>query len=359
MNHSESQLQLLNLITRPAFYAGSGVITYANQAALAMVLTPGTALAPMLPFDPEELNKLTEGSLCTTLAVAGITHQVAVSPCEEGFLFLLDAQENMQSLRMLALAAQQLRVPLNELVGEMTQVFPQMQDASPEDYRRSRQMMQNMMQLLRIVGNMSDAQQYADQQAAFMEPVELGSLYDEIFRKVASLAESLGIHISFDQPKQAVVVWGDSQQIERCVLNLLANSLRFTPQGGTVHAQLQLAGRQAILRVQDSGEGLHEQIRSTLFDRYRREPAVEDSRYGLGLGLLLSRLIATNHGGALFIGPGRDGGTEAVLALPVRREDAGDHPICSMPCRVDYTGSWDHALVELSGVLPPEAMDYL
>ena len=356
MSHRESQTQLLNLVNRPAFYAKDGVITYANQAAASMLLVSGIELAPYLPFDIAELETLPEGSLCTVLTFGGHSHPANVTSHEEGFLFLLDSQEDLESLRTLALAAQQLRMPLNDLLGESVELFSYFRE-SPETMDRSRRMMQNMMQLLRIVGNMADAREFSANPTGFMERVELNSLFDEIFQKAANLAEPLGVSIAFTPAKQAIKVWGDIQQLERCVLNLLANALRFTPQGGRVQARLQALGTQAILRMEDSGEGLHEAVKTTLFDRYSREPALEDSRYGLGLGLMLCRMIATNHGGALFIGPGKSGGTAAVLSLPIR-EDKSEN-VLSMPMRVDYTGSWDHALVELSGVLPPEAMDYL
>ena len=106
------------------------------------------------------------------------------------------------------------------------------------------------------------------------------------------------------------------------------------------------------LTIEDSGSGIAETVRVNLFRRYQREPGIEDSRYGLGLGLAIVRTAAANHGGTVLISNGREGGTRITMTLAIRQDDS---TILRSPLlRPDYTGGFDHGLVELADCLNPE-----
>ena len=107
------------------------------------------------------------------------------------------------------------------------------------------------------------------------------------------------------------------------------------------------------LSISDSGSGIPESIASSLFRRYLRQPGLEDSRYGLGLGMSLIRSAAIAHGGTVLVTPGIQGGTRVVLTLSAKPKSGNQ--LRSPIFRMDYTGGRDHQLVELSGVLPKES----
>ena len=104
------------------------------------------------------------------------------------------------------------------------------------------------------------------------------------------------------------------------------------------------------LQVLDSGSGIAQQIRSSIFHRYLRQPGIEDSRWGLGLGMVLIRSAAASHGGTVLIDSPTGAGTRVTMTLAIRQrtEAALRSPIL----RVDYAGERDHGLIELSDSLP-------
>ena len=106
------------------------------------------------------------------------------------------------------------------------------------------------------------------------------------------------------------------------------------------------------LTVEDNGSGIAEAVRSTVFRRYLRQPGIEDSRYGLGLGLAIVRTAAANHGGTVLITPSKEGGSRITMTLAIRQTE--DTSLHSPLLRPDYTGGFDHALVELSDCLGPD-----
>ena len=144
----------------------------------------------------------------------------------------------------------------------------------------------------------------------------------------------------------------DPDRIQQVISNLIDNALKFMPQGGTIQAKLLRRGQKLYLSILDSGSGIPENARSDLFSRYAREPGVEDGRYGIGLGLVLIRSAAQQHGGTVLVDQPTQPGTRVTMTLAIR-PGASDH-VRSPSLKVDYAGERDHGLLELSDVLPAD-----
>lgn len=343
---------VLELLDRPAFAVENGKISWANQGALASLM--GQDIHPMLATGRTEYQHLGAESLCLTLQLADTQCGAAVRRLsQDAILFLLDEDADTEALRALSLAAQKLRTPLSSILNAAEQLFPQLNlDESLFLRRQVANIHQGAYQILRIVGNMADASEYLGGVAAHRERTSCCSFFQEFFEKAAVYGASLDIAVKFTPLKSEILLDIDRPRMERAIYNLLSNTLRFTPQGGTVRAWLTQGPGQVVLHLLDDGEGLHQQVHSTLFSRYRRAPDLEDNRFGLGLGLLLARQVAAMHGGALLIGPGREGGTE--IALSMDRTLAPLEALHSPVMVVDYAGGRSTGLVELSGELPKE-----
>lgn len=183
----------------------------------------------------------------------------------------------------------------------------------------------------------------------------MGSFFGEIAERASTLTAKAGVRLTYTPPTREGMGNLDRDMAERAFYNLLSNALRFTPKGKTIQVTLTLDRERAVLRVQDQGEGLHQEIQQDLFSRYRRAPSVEDGRFGLGLGLLLVRQTAALHGGALLISEAPEGGT--IAALSFRRNLPASGAFRSPMADLDYTGCRDHGLVELSRELPRDLYD--
>jgi len=117
---------------------------------------------------------------------------------------------------------------------------------------------------------------------------------------------------------ESVWVDGDVTRIEQVVLNLVENALRYTPAGGAIRIDASQEGDRAILRVEDSGAGIHPDLLPRIFDLFvQGERGPDRSHGGLGIGLTLVRRLAELHGGsvqAVSAGPGL--GSVFTLTLP-------------------------------------------
>ena len=131
---------------------------------------------------------------------------------------------------------------------------------------------------------------------------------------------------------------------------MLSNAMKFTPAGGEIRVSLSRRGRILCFSVSDSGPGIPENVLPELFRRYLRQPAIEDGRNGMGLGMVLIRAAASAHGGTLLVDQPEDTGTRVTLTIAIRQ--GGEAMLRSNVLRVDYAGERDHTMLELSDVLP-------
>ncbi|HEY0093032.1 MAG TPA: ATP-binding protein, partial [Archangium sp.] len=113
-------------------------------------------------------------------------------------------------------------------------------------------------------------------------------------------------------------MWGDPGRIEQVVTNLVANAIRYSPQGGSVDLQAWVDDGEVVLRVRDHGIGIPPEKLSVIFERFGQ---AHGARYGgLGLGLTISQGIIEQHGGRIWAeSSGVDGqGSTFHVRLPLQ-----------------------------------------
>ncbi|MBQ7001918.1 MAG: HAMP domain-containing histidine kinase [Oscillospiraceae bacterium] len=334
---------MLDLMMRPGFCVKNTEIVHVNPAAQAFLLTVGTDIQTLLLTGQEEYRAFTDGCLYVKLALSAGSCGACVVCWEDQHVFLLDLEEDEAVLRVLALAARELREPLTSMMLCSDHMY-----SSESDPDASARMNRSIHQMLRLLGNMSDAGHSIS--VSRQETLDIAALLAEIFEKAQTLTEQTGLTLRYQGLPGEVLGLADGQQIERAVLNILSNAIKFTPKGGTIDAALTRHGKMLRLSITDSGSGIAEGILRNVFCRYLRQPGIEDSRFGLGLGMVLVRAAAANHGGTVLIDQPSGKGTRVTLTLAIRQST--ETTLRSPVMRIDYAGERDHGLVELSDSLP-------
>lgn len=334
--------EMLDLMIRPAFCVKNKIITRLNTPAAKLFLREGLSLDQLLESGAQDYAAFSGGMLCLTLNLCGQSFGASVVRLGEEDVFTLDQQFECDQLRVLSLAARELRGPLSNAMLAAQQL--DCQDGNLSRLNRS------LYQLLRIVGNMSDASGISP--VFHPELQNIGALFQEIAEKAAALSGPSGITLSYSGLDEAVSCAVDRQMMERAVLNMISNALKFTPAGGSIALELRRSGKQFRFSVTDSGSGIPEKERSTLFTRYLREPVIEDTRHGVGLGMLLIRSAAARHGGAVLVDCPKEAGTRVTMTFT--SAPYSEAKLRTNLLQADYAGEQDHALIELSEFLPPE-----
>ena len=342
MEETKAAPDLLDVMVQPGFYVENGKILRLNAAAEGLLLSVGMEILPLITSGLEEYQSFQGGCLYLRLGLgrqgvgASVTRQSGVD------VFLLDTRESDSALQALSLAARELRDPLATIMVSA--------GALKGDDAQLALLNRGVHQMLRIIGNMSDAGRVPPESR--QETTDVCALFSEILEKAAALAETTHVTIRYHGPEQPIYCLADREQLERAVLNLISNALKFTPAGGTLDASLTKAGKMLRFSIRDSGPGFAQKLLGSVFNRYLRQPCIEDSRNGLGLGMVLVRTAAACHGGAVLIDRCDGSGARVTMTMAIRQNTTGI--LRSPVLRVDYAGEQDHALVELSDCLPAE-----
>jgi signal transduction histidine kinase len=115
-------------------------------------------------------------------------------------------------------------------------------------------------------------------------------------------------------------VLGDREYLASVLYNLLANALKYAPQGGQVTVRAQVQDETVAGMVADEGPGIAPEHLTRIFEPYYRAPQVGRQTDGLGLGLYISRAIMVAHGGRMWAESQVGHGTQIHFTIPAIRE---------------------------------------
>jgi signal transduction histidine kinase len=150
------------------------------------------------------------------------------------------------------------------------------------------------------------------------ERVQLKTLAENVLVELSPLAEELDIEIKVDMPPELPQLVIDDSKIERVLLNLVDNALKFTPVSGRVEIRARREGTDKVLiEVCDTGPGVPDDYKKRIFDRFQQADQKGSHRRGTGLGLTFCRLAIEAHGGSIWIEDNPGGGSIFAFLLPL------------------------------------------
>lgn len=350
MEKPNESVKILNMFTHPVFLVADGVITEANDAAVAKGFTVATTLSGFLEDTMQEYEAFHGGYLSLTVKKDVLDYLATVVASENGNVFHLRTSAMSAEFRTMALIAQQLRGPLSGVMMAAGSLLPLAVDSGdPDKAAQASQMNRNLYQLLREVSNLSAVQQISDGRCC-SQLQQITGLIDEIMANAKTYTHKCKRTLEFTGLREDIQSLADSELIERALYNLVSNAVKFSPEESVVSAKLTRTGNK--LRFSISNPISPDADRSNLFARFMREPGIEDGRYGIGLGLPLIQHVAAAHGGSLLMDLPEDNVVRFTMTLPIRQKTDAilRTPIISF----DYLGGYNHALVELSDILSDE-----
>jgi heavy metal sensor kinase len=217
-----------------------------------------------------------------------------------------------------AALAHELRTPLAILRGEAELAL--MQTPSAAERERLVSQIDEYDRLTRLINQiLTLARAESGELPMARQAVDLSALGSAVVDQIEPVAAARDITLTCDI-HPGITVQGDPGWLERLLLILLDNAIKFTPDGGRVSVALSSAGRQARLSIADSGIGIAPETIPRLFERfYRGDASRSRQKDGAGLGLALAKWIAEGHEATIDVASTPGAGstfTVRFLALP-------------------------------------------
>jgi len=179
---------------------------------------------------------------------------------------------------------------------------------------------QNSYRLIRIISNLIDVTKIDDGHF-FIQPQnkDIVNVVEEIVLSVVDYVESKGISITFDTEIEEKFMAFDLDAMERIILNLLSNSIKFTPSGGCIEVNIYDKIDSIIISVKDTGLGIPIEKQSSIFEKFVQvDKSLSRNREGSGIGLSLVKELVVLHDGTIELDSILGKGSEFRIELPVR-----------------------------------------
>ena len=231
---------------------------------------------------------------------------------------LLSRAEKFSFLGNLAARlAHEIKNPMTA-IGTFIQLLPHKYD--DEEFRRDfyQVAMEETMRVNNLITELLDLVRPKESHFAYGD---LHELIKKMILLVSPQSRGKQIEIACQFDEAVAQVWMDSEKVKQVILNLLANALDFTPQGGNIRVvtkhQVEKDGhRRAVIEVKDSGVGIPPSDINKIFDPYFTTKHKSSMHKGTGLGLFIAHQHIQDHGGTIEVSSNVNKGATFIVTIP-------------------------------------------
>jgi heavy metal sensor kinase len=228
-------------------------------------------------------------------------------------------QQAVGEMRQFSTAlAHELRTPLAALRGDVEMAMQQA-GGTEEASRHCASQLEEIDKLKRLIEQvLTLARAEAGEIRLAPQSIDLGELARALVDQLEPVAQAKGVGLRSEPVGARVVVDADPNWLERLVLNLVDNAIKFTPAGGDITVSVLREEGSARLAVQDTGIGISPELMPRIFERFFRvDPARSPGVEGVGLGLSLVKWIVDRHHGRIEVDSDPGKGSTFTVFLPL------------------------------------------
>lgn len=230
----------------------------------------------------------------------------------------------------------ELRTPLTSISGYLELLVDGVAGELTGDQLEMTSIIQrNTGRLLRLVEDILTVGKIdSGQFQPVVEPTDLVALVEAAVKSVEPAAVKKAITLVCQLGPEPIVVQADPNQLDRALINVLSNAVKFTQPAGSVVIRARCVGTEARITVADTGIGIAQDELPKLFSRFFRSSlAIEHEIQGTGLGLAIVKHIVERHGGDISVTSRPGEGTMVTIVLPVDSEADAEvdspQPLCN------------------------------
>jgi signal transduction histidine kinase len=221
--------------------------------------------------------------------------------------------------RFFANISHELRTPLTLLLAPLETLINRFGRGFDIETRELMATMQaNGMRLLKLINDLLDLVRLESGHIGVRnEPMEVADFVKGLASAVRQVANDKRIHLETKVDPELTWIQADRDKLEKIVLNLLFNALKFTPAGGRVSLSADKAGEHYVIKVQDTGMGISKKNLANIFSRFWQADDSSRRKYqGVGIGLALVKELTDVQGGNASVDSEEGKGTTFIIELP-------------------------------------------
>lgn len=215
-------------------------------------------------------------------------------------------------------------------------------------------MKQNCLRLIRLSNNLIDTSKV---DAGFYEPslenYNIVEILKNITDSIEDYAKQKNIQLSFECNTENIYILCDIDMIERIMLNLISNAIKFTEDEILVKVSVEAEAEMEtlVISVRDNGIGIEPDKQEMIFERYKQATKLMTRETeGSGIGLALSRSLVQMHGGTINVKSEIGRGSEFIVKLPIPKEFIDHAAAIKRVCHGDHHNLIEKLKVELSDI---------
>ena len=219
----------------------------------------------------------------------------------------------------------ELRTPLNVIISVQQLITKLNEDNKviPKDklYYYMQAIGKNSNRLLKLINNIIDTSKIESGSYKLdLKKHNIVYLVEEVTLSMKNYIESKGIELIIDPEIEEKIIECDESEIEKCIVNLIGNAVKFTERGGKIEVTISDLGNSVKISVKDTGIGIDENYHEAIFDRFGQAyHNISEEFGGSGLGLTLTKQLVALHKGEIFVKSEVNKGSEFIIILPVKQ----------------------------------------
>jgi len=226
-------------------------------------------------------------------------------------------KNNRTVLDLLSVVSHDLRSPLTSVQGLLTLLSAGAFGVIPDKAReRIASVESDLTRLTRLINELLDAEMLCSGKLVMRRQlIDVQDMFDAAVGSLSGLALQQRVQLSVI--KSNLQLYADKDRLVRVLVNIVANAIKYSPQGATVVLSAEFNGDSVILKVKDSGRGIPTKYQKAIFERFQQVSEGDWSeRGGVGLGLAISKSIVEAHGGVIGVESQKGMGSTFWVSIP-------------------------------------------
>lgn len=223
----------------------------------------------------------------------------------------------------LANISHEFKTPLNILMGamqliEMYSLNGSIKDPDKKLENYMKTMKQNSLRLLKLINNIIEVTKIdASGIDIELHNYDIVAIVRSVVQSVAVYGNLKSINVNFYSEIEERIIACDADKIERILLNLLSNALKFTNENGNIDVSVTNSNGKVFISVEDSGIGIPEDKKKMIFERFRQvDKTFTRNREGSGIGLSIVKALVEMHNGNIIVESQYNKGSRFIVELP-------------------------------------------